>query len=131
MTAPGSGAGGFAGPAVNPASSLYREYGERFGRPLSPRETEALTSLAIHGNAKTAAAAMGISEQTVRNLLTSAYAKLGADGAINAFALAGWLTVPGWVSQQGAVELHMAELDVTRALRRFRRALIDAEAVAA
>lgn len=57
-------------------------------RPLTPRETEALSLLAGGLNAKTIALSMGCAMRTVRRHLTSARAKLGADTREQAVAIA-------------------------------------------
>jgi DNA-binding CsgD family transcriptional regulator len=61
---------------------------------LSPRELEALTAYARTGHQQQAAHLLGISIETLKNYLTRAYAKLDADGALNAFRAMGWLRVP-------------------------------------
>jgi DNA-binding NarL/FixJ family response regulator len=65
------------------------------GRPLSPREFEALRLYAWLGLWKDVASAMGLSLQTVKNHSRTAYLKLDADNATEAFLRLGWLQAPG------------------------------------
>ena len=65
---------------------------------LAPRELEVLINYAKTGGpAKVVAYEMGISEQTVKNHLSSTYSKFGFEGAgslLLAFRSLGWLKVP-------------------------------------
>jgi len=61
------------------------------GRRLTPRQEAALAAYAHHGAYIAAAYALGISSRTLTIHLTSAYRKLGATNAIEAFRAMGWL----------------------------------------
>lgn len=65
----------------------------RVGSPLPPRELEALEILATGVPAKTAARRMGISYQTLKNHVSTAYHRLGVTGHVEAFVKLGWLKV--------------------------------------
>lgn len=72
---------------------LYRNPSP-LGRPLTPRELDALVALAATGSRKDAARRLGLRECSVRNHLNHVYAKLGVQRAIEAYVALGWLTVP-------------------------------------
>lgn len=58
---------------------------------LSRRQYEALMAVATRGNRRQAARSMGISEQTLKNLLSQAYRRLGVGSGLAAFRALGWL----------------------------------------
>ena len=61
---------------------------------LTMREVEALRARALAESNKDAAARLFVTEQTLKNLLTHAYRKVGAQSAVEAFRKLGWLMVP-------------------------------------
>lgn len=61
---------------------------------LTPRELELLALMGWGKTMDEAATELGISRQTVKNLLGKAYAKLGARGRADAWRHLGWLRVP-------------------------------------
>lgn len=63
-------------------------------RRLSPAEIESLAALAQADHSRDAARIRGVSEQTIKNELTSAYRKLGVRSRTSAFRRLGWLTPP-------------------------------------
>lgn len=73
-----------------PASIWYVD-----GKPvaLSHRQLLALAQALQHGNAE-AGYRMGIAEQTVTNLLTRLYSRLGVFNRYEAAIALGWLTIP-------------------------------------
>ena len=62
--------------------------------PITEHEWEVMRQYALWGRQKEVAAYMGLSLQTVKNTLTTVYAKLGAESSIEAFRLLGWLRIP-------------------------------------
>ena len=60
-------------------------------RPLTPREREVLATYARLGDQRVVAEELRLSHHTVKNILSDAYAKLGAQSALEAFRLLGWL----------------------------------------
>jgi DNA-binding CsgD family transcriptional regulator len=74
---------------------------------LTEREVEVLSAYARHGTQRPIATDLGIKVQTVKNLLFSAYTKLGVTGAIHAFHAMGWLRLPG----EGGMDLWQVRLD--------------------
>jgi two-component system response regulator DesR len=62
--------------------------------PLTPREEEVLAAAALHGTASGFAAALHLSEGTVRNYLSAAMRKLGARNRREAVDVA---TEKGWL----------------------------------
>ena len=79
------------GEAAVTRSRLLR--GDTRGRPLSEQELASLVAYARFGWAQGAADEMGISAQTIKNYLSSAYHKLGAHSNVDAFHKLGWLRV--------------------------------------
>lgn len=67
---------------------------QRYPQNLSPAEIESLRALGLRHSTRDAAAKRKVSEQTLKNELTSAYRKLGVRSRIGAFARLGWLSVP-------------------------------------
>lgn len=67
---------------------------EVFGKSPSPREYKVLAEVSVHGSMKSAAACIGISEQTAKNHLTNLYSKLGVSSITMALSSLGWLKVP-------------------------------------
>lgn len=61
---------------------------------LTGRELQVLSLRALALTTKSIGMMLGISEQTVKNHQTNAYAKLGAAGAVDAFRILGWLHPP-------------------------------------
>lgn len=61
---------------------------------LSPAELESLSALARNEHSRDAASERGVSEQTIKNELTSAYRKLGVRSRTGAFRRLGWLKPP-------------------------------------
>lgn len=62
---------------------------------LTPNEVRVLSAAATGAGAKAAAAELGMSYQTYKNVLTLVYAKLDVQSLVQAFAVLGWLHVPG------------------------------------
>lgn len=58
---------------------------------LSAAELDTLEALAVHEKSASAAEARQISEQTLKNQLSSAYRKLGVRSRTGAFRRLGWL----------------------------------------
>jgi DNA-binding CsgD family transcriptional regulator len=58
---------------------------------LSAAEIRSLEAVAEHDNSTTAAQARGVSPQTLKNELSSAYRKLGVRSRTGAFRRLGWL----------------------------------------
>jgi DNA-binding CsgD family transcriptional regulator len=71
------------------------QYGRGMTRRLSPAEIESLAALAQADHSRDAARIRGVSEQTIKNELTSAYRKLGVRSRTSAFRSLGWLQPPG------------------------------------
>lgn len=61
---------------------------------LSPAEFHTLVALAENDSTAGAAEARELSEQTIKNELTSAYRKLGVRSRTGAFRRLGWLRAP-------------------------------------
>jgi len=61
---------------------------------LSPAEYRTLAAYARLGDRQAVSTDLGLSYATVRGYLAAAYAKLGVNGAIDAFRALGWLTPP-------------------------------------
>ena len=61
---------------------------------LAPRELDVLRLVATGAKQEAVAHELGITVQTVKNHLTSAYRRLGVTSAIEAFGTLGWLRVP-------------------------------------
>lgn len=61
---------------------------------LSRAEFQTLVALARHDSTAGAAAARNLSQQTIKNELTSAYRKLGVRSRTGAFRRLGWLRAP-------------------------------------
>lgn len=70
-------------------------------RELSPREVQALAEYAVHGSTKDASACMIVTEQTLKNHLNTARAKLDVHSTVEAIHALGWIRVP-----KGALEEH-------------------------
>lgn len=68
--------------------------GVTHGSEPGSAEMRALRAYALTGDQQAAALMVGLSVATVRNQLARAYCKLGADGAISAFRVLGWLQAP-------------------------------------
>ena len=71
-----------------------RRRGELAGQPLTPREIECLAVAARSHHAYEVAVTLGLHPQTVKSHLGTAYAKLGVESLVEAFAKLGWLRVP-------------------------------------
>ena len=67
---------------------------EMAGRPLTPREREALRLYALMPLYRLVAARMRITESTVKDHLWAAHVKLDVPTSIDAFRKLGWLVVP-------------------------------------
>ena len=61
---------------------------------LSGAELRSLAAVARYESSSSAATARGVSEQTLKNELSSAYRKLGVRSRTGAFAVLGWLRPP-------------------------------------
>jgi len=61
---------------------------------LTPRQYELLSLLATGVTYRDAAARMGISYQTSKNMATAIYKKLGVGGMVEALNAVGWVRVP-------------------------------------
>lgn len=68
--------------------------GEVLGSPLTTREVAALKTYARTGSQSEAAGILEMSYQTLKNTLSHAYAKLGANGVLEAMFIMGWLRIP-------------------------------------
>lgn len=64
------------------------------GGTLARRELETLARYARLGDQRAVSVEMGITLQTVKNHVSSAYLKLGARSNIEAFHILGWLSPP-------------------------------------
>jgi len=92
---PFRGQGSVVAPDQLPAPALRRRSDPPLEKlELSPRELEVLRLYPYARNWKEVGAILRISAQTVRNHVTNAYWKLGADNAIDAYVRLGWLRVP-------------------------------------
>lgn len=67
---------------------------DRLGAPLSPRQLQVMAEIAVHGDAKTAAACIGIAHKTAKNLLLGVHIRTGTETTIESFAVLGWLRSP-------------------------------------
>jgi DNA-binding NarL/FixJ family response regulator len=66
---------------IREGSHKYLDPDARRGdRPLSKRDVEIIEAIAHYGTQKTAAAVLGIAEQTIKNRMTAIYRKLGMEG---------------------------------------------------
>lgn len=63
--------------------------------PPTPRQLDVIGAYVRTGSEKAAAAALGISIQTVKNDLSSLYRRLGVTKAMEALTALGWVEVPG------------------------------------
>src|SRR3990167_7395362 len=63
-------------------------------QPLTPGELRALQALARHENTKEAAAAIGITDRTLRNLISRGFKKLEVTNRTAAYRRLGWLRPP-------------------------------------
>lgn len=63
-------------------------------KPLTRGEMRALQALARASTSKEAAALLGTTEQTLRNLLARGFKKLGVNNRTAAFVRLGWLRPP-------------------------------------
>jgi DNA-binding NarL/FixJ family response regulator len=72
----------------------HPEYPELFKRKITTREAQVLAEVAMHGANGPAAQCLEISEQTVKNHLSSVYKKLGVGSVTMALSQTGWLNVP-------------------------------------
>ena len=72
---------------------------------LTAREYAALIAYARTGDARQAAHQMRQAYQHTKNLLSSAYQKLGVTGAISAYRELGWLVFPFGMRATGEVAL--------------------------
>ena len=75
--------------------------------PLSPRELDVLALVASGSRNREIAQTLGISEQTVKNHLSSLYHKLGVPNRTRAVTYAtrhGWLVLDDAVADEHAVE---------------------------
>ena len=61
---------------------------------LTPRQREAVRLTMLLGSQKAACEAMGVSYQTLKNLTTQAYQRLGVPSNLEAAKALGWLDVP-------------------------------------
>jgi DNA-binding CsgD family transcriptional regulator len=64
-------------------------------RPLTGRQLDVLRAYAKAGDRREAARSLGMKLDTLKNHLTDAYLRLGAESALHAFRILGWLQVPG------------------------------------
>lgn len=62
---------------------------------LTPRQLEVVTEVMTGDSYSEVAHRMGISEQTVKNLMAQARARIGASSTIELYARLGWLRDPG------------------------------------
>lgn len=67
------------------------------GKQLTEREREIMELYVEVGVQKRIGPLLGISEQTVKNHITSAYRKVGVETAIDFYRTMGWLKVPDGV----------------------------------
>jgi DNA-binding CsgD family transcriptional regulator len=67
---------------------------ESTDRYLTPREQQVLIELAQTGRYKTAAHALGISEQTVKNHMSKVFRRWDASSLVHLFFRLGWLVTP-------------------------------------
>lgn len=87
---------------------------------LTPTERRVMEIMATGVTGKQAAYEMSISEQTIKNHLSSTYTKLGASTLVGAFTKLGWLRLPSRevVDAEGAVDaLDEAMDDIARAFQ--------------
>ena len=70
---------------------------------LGRREYDALIEYARTGDVRQAAHRLGLSYTWTKNLLYTAYQKLGVTGGISAFRELGWLALPFEMRAAGAV----------------------------
>ena len=64
-----------------------------YDMPPTRRERQHLAATLLHGT-KGAAALLGVSEKTVKNMLTTLYCRIGAYGRVDAANRLGWLNIP-------------------------------------
>lgn len=94
------------------------------GQPLSAREYEALAFYARLGDQKTAAHALGISMQTIKNHLSNCYLKLGVQTNLQAFRQMGWLRAPDDTQLRAEME---SAARLTKLERRLRAITTEVE----
>lgn len=105
-------------------AALTRLRGEpRVRTHLTPREYTVMELLANGATRASAAQDMHISEQTLKNHVSSVLRVVGASSLIEAYFKMGWLRVPGHASPP--VQQLMA--DVLRELQTTRAALVQIE----
>ena len=80
---------------------------------LSSREYECLRQYALLCSQALIGPVIGIAENTAKTYLTSAYAKLGVTGNIDAFRAMGWLQVP--TDQEALAAMQAARVAEMRA----------------
>lgn len=66
--------------------------------PLTPGELRALQALARYETTKEAAAAIGITDRTLRNLISRGFKKLQVTNRTSAYRRLGWLRPPKVIS---------------------------------
>jgi DNA-binding CsgD family transcriptional regulator len=74
--------------------------GIRFGMPPTARQLEALAELAYHGDYGDAAACLGASLPSYRNLMTTLYTRIGATAQLHAAWVLGWLAIPPGMARE-------------------------------
>lgn len=64
--------------------------------PLTPRQLEVLARLAGPGapSRREVANAMGVTEHTIKNHISNAFARLGVESLVGAWQKLGWLVAP-------------------------------------
>lgn len=73
-------------------------------KPLTRGELRALQALARASTAKEAAAMLGTTEQTLRNMTARGYKKLEVNNAVAAFRRLGWLRAPTIIAVEDEAE---------------------------
>lgn len=89
-------------------------------RPPSPRELEVFAAYCRTGTTRRTAAALDVSEQTIKNHLGRLYAALEVPGNMAAATALGWLVVPESIV---VVAPLLVEADVIERLTEIRKSI--------
>ena len=104
---------------------LRHTRGSLRGTDPTAHELRVLAVYCRHASAKEAARSLGLSEPTIKHVLSSLYERLGVDCHLAALRALGWLNVPGdeQIEQYaGQVNLRRSLLDLRAAVNaEFRR----------
>lgn len=90
------------------------------GRPLSERELQVLIACGSGRPQKEVAGDLGITDQTVKNIASNAYQKLGARSLIEAYRVLGWLRLPTDTEANQATQAYRTQREAAAAFQAIR-----------